>query len=100
MNIILLFSVGILFGMIVTWLFELVLKSNKWLRNRYYRHHKIIFGYHVHHSMYGLIAIVVSIILFLIKQEESAIFYLAIGIGIVIVHTISDGRFVFFEKQK
>ena len=29
-------------------------------------HHEILFGYHVHHSTYGLLAIAASIILFFV----------------------------------
>jgi len=100
MNIILLFSIGLFLGIIATLLFELILKTNKKLYHRYYQHHKIMFGYHIHHSTYGLIAILISVVLFLTNEISSAIFYLALGIGIIIVHTISDGRFVFIEKQR
>lgn len=100
MNVILSFSMGLLLGMIATWLFELILKTNKKLKNRYYKHHNVFLGYHVHHSIYGLAAILAGIVLFLINEKSSALFYVALGIGIITVHTISDGRFVFFDKQK
>lgn len=100
MNIFLLFLIGFLLGIIATWLFEVVLKTNKKLKNRYYRHHEILFGYHVHHSLYGILFIIISIILFFQNQKQAALFWLAFGIGIIILHTISSGRFVFIEKQK
>ena len=99
MNSILLFSIGLLLGMIATWMFELILLTNKKLRNRYYRHNAIFFGYHVHHSTYGLLAFCLSAVLFFTNQE-SALFWLSSGLGIIVVHTISDGKFVFIEKQK
>lgn len=100
MQIILISLMGLLFGLLITWLFELVLKTNKKLRNKYYKHHKILFGYHVHHSAFGLIFIVLSIILFLTNQKTSALFVFWVGVGIIILHTVSDGRFVFIEKQR
>ncbi|MCX6721183.1 MAG: hypothetical protein NT026_01105 [Candidatus Staskawiczbacteria bacterium] len=99
MNNILLFSIGLLLGMIATWMFELILLVNKKLRNRYYRHHAILFGYHVHHSTYGLLAFCLSAFLFYTNQE-SAIFWFSLGIGIIVVHTISAGKLVFIERYK
>jgi len=100
MQNIFIFLIGLLFGMVITRLFEFILKTNKNLRNKYYKHHKIFWGCHIHHSTYGILFIVISIILFLINQKTSALFWLALGIGIIIIHTISDRRFIFIEKQR
>ena len=100
MQNIFIFLIGLLFGMVITRLFEFILTTNKNLRNKYYKHHKIFWGYHIHHSTYGILFIVISIILFLINQKTSALFWLALGIGIIIIHTISDRRFIFIEKQR
>jgi hypothetical protein len=100
MNITLLSAEGFLLGLFVTLLFEFVLKSNRKLRNRYYRHHEILFGYHVHHSTFGLLAIVISLLLFMGHQQTHAIFIFWFGVGIIVLHTISDGKFVFIEKQR
>ena len=91
---------GLLAGVVATLIFELILKTNKKLKDRYYRHHEIFWGYHIHHSMYGLMSIIASIILFLAEYKTDALFYFSFGIGIIAEHTISDGRFVFIEKQK
>jgi hypothetical protein len=90
---------GLLSGILLTWVFELVLKTDKKLRERYYRQHEVLFGYHVHHSTYGLAVLLVAIILFLNHQESQSVFWAAVGMGIILEHTISDGRFVFIEKQ-
>ena len=90
----------ILVGITITWVFELVLKTNKKLRQRYYRHHEILFGYHMHHSMYGAVLILVSIIALLADNISLATVCLGIALGIIIMHTISDRRFVFIEKQR
>ncbi|MEK7540753.1 MAG: hypothetical protein AAB529_00720 [Patescibacteria group bacterium] len=92
--------IGVVAGVAATWLFELILKTNKNLRNKYYKRHKIFWGYHIHHSTYGLVFILLNIVLFLMDKKTTDLFYTALGIGIIIMHTISDGRVVFIEKQK
>lgn len=90
---------GLLLGIAATWLFEQILKINKNLRNRYYKRHKIILGYHTHHSTYGLLLNLASIVLSF-SQPEVAIFCSAFGIGIIAMHTLSSGRLVFIEKER
>lgn len=97
---IILFTAGLLFGLFITLLFEWVLKKNKKLRRRYYFHQQIFWGYHVHHSTYGLLFILISIFFLIFGNQASGIFILSAGIGVVILHTITGGRFVFIEKQK
>jgi len=93
------FFIWVFDGVAVTILFEFVLKTNKKLRERYYSRQEIILGYHTHHSVYGLISAVAGIVLFFVGQKNTGLFFLAFGIGIVIQHTLSAGRFVFIEKQ-
>lgn len=100
MEIILIFIVGLSCGLIITWLFELVLKTNKKLREKYYQPHKIFFGYHIHHSTYSFLPLIWSIVLFSQNKKLPALFVLGTAVGIVVMHTISDRRFVFIEKQK
>lgn len=92
--------IGLVFGVAITWMFELVLKSNLKFRKKYYEHHKIFWGYHIHHSTFGLVFIALNVILFLIDKKTTDLIYTAIGVGIIIMHTISDGRLVFIEKQR
>ncbi len=99
-EIALIFIKGILWGIFVTWLFELVLKTNKNLREKYYTRNNIIFGYHIHHSTYGLLVFILSIILFILGKIILALSVVGFAIGIIIMHTISDRRFVFIEKQR
>ena len=100
MNLIVLFLAGLAVGILITWIFEFILKSNKKLKNKYYSQHEILFGYHVHHSTYGLMFLAVSILLFFKKDVPSAVFYLGVAVGIIVEHTRSEGRFVFLEKWK
>ena len=99
MNIALSFLLWLMGGIIFTWIFEYVLKTNKMLRDRYYNRHEIILGYHVHHSIYGLLAVLIGIVLFFTEQRGVAYLYVAFGIGIIIMHTISSRRFVFVERK-
>jgi len=96
------FLFGLLFGIALTWLFELTLKTNKKLRARYYKKHAIILGYHIHHSTYGLLSFLVSIIFSLIPEIPMALFIASFGLGIITMHTISDpkNRIVFIEREK
>ena len=91
--------IGLLFGIVATLIFESFIKANKKLKNKYYRRHNILFGYHAHHSVYGLVLGVLGIVLDLTDDKPIAYFFLAAGIGIILVHTISERRFVFIEKK-
>lgn len=79
-------------GIFLTHIFEFVLQHNARLRERYYQRHEVLFGYHVHHSTIGLLFILIGIFYY------SAELW-GIGIGIIIMHTISSKRFVFIEKE-
>jgi len=100
MTIVLTILLGIIYGVSFTLLFEFVFKTNKRLRHKYYKHHEVLFGYHAHHSIYGVLFIIASIIFYLNKDIPDSIFYFSFGVGIIIQHTISDGRFIFIEKQR
>jgi hypothetical protein len=101
MSEIIVFLYEILLGICATLIFEFILKTNKTLRDRYYHRHEIILGYHTHHSMYGLLLILVGIVLFFTGMQASTLFCIAFGIGIIIQHTLSSGgRLVFIEKQR
>jgi len=91
--------IGLMFGLLITLMLEFFLKTNKKLRRRYYWHHNIFLGYHTHHSIYGLFFILFGIIFYFIKDIPASIFSISAGFGVIIVHTISDGRFIFWEKQ-
>ena len=91
---------GLVFGLLLTLMFEFFLKTNKRLRRKYYWHHNIFLGYHTHHSIYGLFFIAIGITLYFMENTSAFLFFVLTGIGVIIVHTISDGRFIFFEKQR
>lgn len=100
MNIASTILIGIMSGLAMTILFEFVLKTNKRLRNRYYKQHNVLFGYHAHHSVYGLFFIIAGVAFYFNKNISDSLFYISFGIGIIIQHTLSANRFVFIEKQR
>ena len=100
MNTILLIFIGLLFGVLASHFFELSLKKNIFLRKKYYRRHLILFSHHIHHSMYGIVCIVAGFLTYLNHHPDFATFLFATGIGIIIMHTIFDGRLIFVEKEK
>lgn len=87
-------------GLCATILFEFILKSNKHLRIRFYKHHLVICGLHIHHSTYGLVFIAIGIILYLKNNIADPLFYISLGIGIITQHTLSAKRLVFVEKWR
>ena len=86
-------------GVAATWVFELILKKNKKLRDRYYVRHEILFGYHVHHSTIGLLLVFLSGVLLFLDKPQGAALMFGVGIGIIIMHTISSKRFIFIERE-
>ena len=94
-----LFIVTVGIGIIITLVFELILKSNKKLREKYYRRHEILFGYHVHHSTAGLLCFIIGGILLLLNQDTASLSICGIGVGVIIMHTASARRLVFIEKN-
>lgn len=91
------FIFGLLIGMLATWLLEIILQRNKLLRKEFVDNHKSIFGYRVHHSTFGLLFLIIG--LFSIYYPlTNALFFLGLGIGIILLHTITSKRFVFVEK--
>src|SRR3989344_5778811 len=100
MGIISLLLISTLVGIILTHIFESILQTNKTLKQKYYERHKLFFGFHVHHSTFGLLCFVVSLVLFFTQRNTPGIIWVGLGLGIIIMHTLSDGRFVFIEKEK
>lgn len=99
MSLISVFLLNVLIGTMATWIFELILQTNKKLRDRYYRRHEVLFGYHVHHSTIGLLVIVVGVFAFIYSTPAVSLGLAGFGVGIILMHTISSRRFVFIERE-
>lgn len=92
--------VSIIIGLMITWMFEHILKTNKSLRNKYYRHKEVILGYHIHHSNYGLALFVAAFITYLLDYPTAPLILFGLGIGVILMHTISEKKLVFIDKQR
>ncbi len=92
------FLEGLILGLIITWLTEIIIK-NKTLLKKSYDNPKLFFGYHVHHTVIGFLFIIFGIILAFINLY-CGLFLIGFGIAMIIVHTLFDGRIVFIEKIK
>jgi hypothetical protein len=79
---------GFIVGLIASGIFESIFLFIPILRINYWDNPKLIFGYHFHHSILGLIVIFIGI-------YKKLSFLIGFGIGIIFVHTITDGNFVF-----
>jgi len=93
------FLISLISGLLATLLFETILKTNHRFRQKYYKNNNIVFGLHFHHSIYGVFCIVISMLLFLISEINLSLIFIAFGIGIILMHTISERRFIFVERR-
>ncbi len=91
---------SILTGLAITWIFEYILETNKSLRNKYYKHKEIILGYHIHHSNYGLALFAASLITYYLGYANASLILFGLGIGIILMHTISEKKLVFIDRQR
>lgn len=83
---------GLAIGLFLTALFEYIIYTNF---QNIWNNPKIYFGFHIHHSVYGLISIITG--LFFIRKLKVFYFLIGLGLGIIIMHTINDGRLIFIE---
>lgn len=91
------FLFGLIIGSIVTYIVEHILFSVPFLKKNFWDNPRTIFGYHIHHTVFGLIVIVLGVFLFA-SNISYALFLIGIGIGIIGVHTYFDKRLIFIEK--
>lgn len=59
----------------------------------------IIYGFRLHHSLYGLLGLIISIVFFVSGMFKAAQVLLGISIGILLQHFVTDG-FKFITKEK
>lgn len=91
------FLLSTVLGFIYCWIFEIIMIEDKEIRNKYWDHHIPIFGYHMHHSMYGVVLILIGVIS-LIFSNSIALLFAGLGWGIILRHTKTDRKIVFVEK--
>ena len=88
---------GFLWGVIPFGLLEMVGWSVPILRQRFYENPLLFNGYHIHHSVLGLVCVAIWLYL-LFRRSEKSYFWLGLGLGIMVIHTLMDGRFIFLER--
>ena len=100
MSDIVILLLSILTGLAITWIFEYILETNKILRNKYYKHKEVILGYHIHHSNYGLALFFAAFITHTLDYPTAPLVLFGMGIGIILMHTISEKKLVFIDRQR
>lgn len=91
------FIKGLIIGGLITGLIEGV---GYLFFKHYWDHPKLVFGYHIHHTVLGLFLIVIGIPMFILNFHSAlSLFSVGFGTGMIISHTITGG-FVFIEKNR
>lgn len=90
------FVKGLFTGLVGTSVFEAILYSVPYLRTNFWDNPKLIYGHHFHHSILGLLFILFGLFYFK-KKLHRGLFLIGLGFGIIIIHTVSDGRLIFIE---
>lgn len=86
---------GFVLGFLILTVIEILLSRNKVLRKKYWDNPRLVYGYHIHHSTLGLVLVVTGLI---VKNSIGQVL-IGLGVAIIIVHTLFDGRLVFIEKK-
>ena len=92
---------GFVIGIICTFVLEKVILGSKKLKQLFWdeKTHYLFYGYHMHHSPFGLVLLFSAIIVGL-HAVAIALFLAGFGIGIIVMYTITDKRLVFIERGK
>ncbi len=93
------FTFYLVAGLIITRIFEISLLRIKFLKKHFYDDHKSFFGYRFHHSCYGAALIILGLTQNDITTKYSLPFF-GFGLGIILMHTLTDKRFIFIEKAQ
>lgn len=81
---------GFIVGFLIFFLVDKVGPHITVLRKRFWDNPPSFFGYHIHHSFYGLLIFLVGFIRFP--------FLIGFGLGMIVSHTVSDKKLLFIEK--
>ena len=87
---------GFVLGFLIFTVVEILFSRNKVLRKKYWDNPRLIYGYHIHHSTWGLLFIIIGLF---IKKSSFGQELIGLGVAMIIVHTLFDGRLVFIEKK-
>jgi len=96
MNDQLLISIFISIGILVAFLYEYLARN---IGRKYFKINAIVVcGYKLHHSLYGLLGLLLSFWFFYEGNIFSGEIFLGLSFGVIIQHTIADG-FKFITKE-
>lgn len=97
------FIAGLLLGLIPLGILERIGWNIPYLKSKFYGNPTeiptLVFGYHFHHSLLGLLSIGWGTSS-LFNKSRNPYFWLGLGMGIIAAHTVDDGRLIFIEKVK
>ncbi len=93
------FLKGLFWGLIPFGLLDLIAINVPYLKQQFYDNPTLIWGLHFHHSLIGLLSIGWGSYAKIHKSNNSS-FWLGFGLGVIVAHTIADGRLIFIEKVK
>lgn len=90
------FVKGFIWGVVIASLFEVIFYFIPFLRANFWDNPKLIFGFHFHHSIIGLVFLLIGAG-YLKKDKLKAVFLIGFGLAVIFVHTLTDGRLIFVE---
>ena len=70
-----------------------------YFRKNFYDNPKLVFGFHVHHTVLGLFLVIYGFYS-TFSDSKFGWFWIGFGLGTIVIHTIVDRRLVFIEKKK
>lgn len=85
------FLLGIAGGYLLAFIYE---KTMLFLGKKLKRNSLIVSGYKFHHSIYGLLAILISLLI------EPRLFLLSLGLGVIVQHYFTGDGLVFITREK
>lgn len=93
MEFIYLIIIGLILGVLIAHGYE-----NLPLRKIFKREALVICGYKLHHSLYGVILIIITFMSNI--KPTTAVILISIGVGIIFQHYLTGGKFDLITKDK
>jgi len=97
MKVIILLLIGLAVGILIGLAFDFITLNISSFKETFWMNPSGFFGYKFHHSFFALGLLVFGIVLVYFKKP-SGYYWIGISLGLIIAHTIGDGRLIFIEK--
>ena len=91
MSLVAFILIYLLVGVVLTMVYEAI-----WLDTLEGEYGVCLGAYHLHHSLFGIVAYLLGIIV-LMSSSVMALGFFCVGTGIIIQHTIREGHFTFLS---